>query len=278
MFAVLCLIALGLGYWVGQPKQTSEKESAGNTEDKGEESGEKETGNAESKEEGHKEATPENPEFLKKGLVAYYPFNGNAKDESGNGYNGDVSGASLTIDKNGTARGAYIFDGSDDCIHITNANTALDFGPGDSYTLSAWVYVYDDDDRKPIVDTYGYGIEVSTQERLELTMVTGMFNAGHNYRSLYSPLMIPTSGWQHIAGVLEDTGNAATQKLFVNGILVASKTGDQMGAGYPLYPRIGSSKHVNGIFYNGKIDDVRIYNRALSKAEEKALYEFEKTN
>ena len=51
-FTVLGLISMGLGYWYGMPKE---------------------------------ETTPEEPEFLKQGLVAYYPFNGNAKDENGNG-------------------------------------------------------------------------------------------------------------------------------------------------------------------------------------------------
>ena len=60
IIAVLSVLALGLGYWVGLPKEGS--------------------GPPLSPLPGSKE-----PEFLKKGLVAYYPFNGNAKDESGNG-------------------------------------------------------------------------------------------------------------------------------------------------------------------------------------------------
>ncbi|MEN9333736.1 MAG: hypothetical protein RLY35_916, partial [Bacteroidota bacterium] len=43
------------------------------------------------------------------GLVAWYPFNGNANDESGNGNNGTVNGATLTMDRNGNASGAYGF-------------------------------------------------------------------------------------------------------------------------------------------------------------------------
>jgi hypothetical protein len=44
------------------------------------------------------------------GLVGYWPFNGNANDESGNGLNGIVTGASLTTDRNGAANSAYNFD------------------------------------------------------------------------------------------------------------------------------------------------------------------------
>ena len=53
------------------------------------------------------------------GLVAYYPFNGNANDESGNGNHGTVSGASLTYDRSGSTRSAYSFDGVDDWINST---------------------------------------------------------------------------------------------------------------------------------------------------------------
>ena len=52
------------------------------------------------------------PAFVKEGLVAYYPFYGNAKDESGNGNDGDVTGATLTGDRHGKPNSAYSFDGA----------------------------------------------------------------------------------------------------------------------------------------------------------------------
>ena len=48
---------------------------------------------------------------LDSGLVAHYPFNGNANDESGNGNDGTVNGATLTTDRFGNANKAYSFDG-----------------------------------------------------------------------------------------------------------------------------------------------------------------------
>lgn len=53
------------------------------------------------------------------GLVAYYPFNGNANDLSGNSYNGTVDGATLTLDRFGNANNAYYFDGNSK-INILN--------------------------------------------------------------------------------------------------------------------------------------------------------------
>lgn len=55
---------------------------------------------------------------LNDGLVAYYPFNGNANDESDNGNHGIVSGAILTADWFGNANSAYSFDGVDDYILV----------------------------------------------------------------------------------------------------------------------------------------------------------------
>lgn len=50
--------------------------------------------------------------FLTNGLTAYYPFNGNANDASGNGNNGTVNGATLTADRFGNANSAYRFNGA----------------------------------------------------------------------------------------------------------------------------------------------------------------------
>ena len=70
------------------------------------------------------------------GLVAYYPFNGNANDESGNGHNGTVQGPTLTTDRNGAASKAYTFDGTNDQIHVQNT-TGIPAGAANR-TWSAW--------------------------------------------------------------------------------------------------------------------------------------------
>ena len=81
IIAVLSVLALGLGYWYGLPEEGS--------------GGGKNGG-------GKKE-----PGFLKQGLVAYYPFNGNAKDERGNGNDGEVTGATLCTNRFGKADSAF---------------------------------------------------------------------------------------------------------------------------------------------------------------------------
>jgi hypothetical protein len=73
---------------------------------------------------------------LNDGLVAYYPFNGNAEDESGNGNNGTVDGATLTTDRNGNPNNAYDFSNSS--IIVPDA-ASLDLGGGSGFAISAWV-------------------------------------------------------------------------------------------------------------------------------------------
>jgi len=72
------------------------------------------------------------------GLVAYYPFNGDADDYSGNNYHGSVAGASLTSDRFNKSNRAYDFDGIDDRILISDNK---DFKMTDQLTISFWVYI-----------------------------------------------------------------------------------------------------------------------------------------
>ncbi len=71
---------------------------------------------------------------LTDGLIAYYPFSGNADDESGNGNHGIVYGATLAEDRFGKENNAYYFDGADDLIQIDDFSISYD-----SLSISAWV-------------------------------------------------------------------------------------------------------------------------------------------
>ena len=77
---------------------------------------------------------------LNKGLTAYYPFNGNANDESGNGNNPSVSKVTYTTDRFGKANAACSFNGSSNYIRIPNS-ASFNFKNG--FSMSAWVMVKD---------------------------------------------------------------------------------------------------------------------------------------
>ena len=73
------------------------------------------------------------PSYVPKdGLVGWWPFNGNANDESGNGNNGTVNGATLSTDRNGVANSAYSFNGFNNFIEILNNSL---FNLNDSLTI-----------------------------------------------------------------------------------------------------------------------------------------------
>jgi hypothetical protein len=74
------------------------------------------------------------------GLVGWWPFNGNANDESGNNNNGTVNGATLTSDRFGNLNKAFYFDGISSYIDITN-NTM--FNLQDSLSISCWINTND---------------------------------------------------------------------------------------------------------------------------------------
>ena len=68
------------------------------------------------------------------GLVGWWPFNGNANDESGNGNNGTVNGATLTADRFGVLNSALSFDGIDDFVEMANA-----FSDWQDFSFSMWL-------------------------------------------------------------------------------------------------------------------------------------------
>ena len=75
---------------------------------------------------------------LSDGLIAYYPFSGNANDASGNGHNGTVHGATLTTDRFGNPSSAYSFDGLKDYVRVPD-DPQLD--GMNALTLSVWVKI-----------------------------------------------------------------------------------------------------------------------------------------
>src|SRR3990172_11283700 len=161
---------------------------------------------------------------LKDGLVAYYPFNGNANDESGNGNNGTVYGATLTTDRFGNANSAYDFDGNDNIV-VPDSNT-LDLTT--HFTLAAWVKPHslmNDPAQGGIISKNGdYGVNNGYQLGItnSNTQIWCLFNAdGESWpgNKLLARAIVPVNEWSHIACTYDND----TLRIFHNGILVGSK-------------------------------------------------------
>ncbi|MBK8505934.1 MAG: T9SS type A sorting domain-containing protein [Saprospiraceae bacterium] len=105
--------------------------------------------------------TYEKPEVAN--LIAYYPFDGNADDLSGNQLNGLVSGAKLTKDRNGNSSRAYFFDGINDHISVSNTEQ-LNFDQ--AITVSLWIKPEKLPDRETFIISHG-----SWQNRFKLSII-----------------------------------------------------------------------------------------------------------
>jgi len=207
------------------------------------------------------------------GLVAYYPFNGNANDESGNGYHGTVNGATLTADRNDVQNSSYGFDGLDDYISINSNNNQLDFFGNCCITISAWIKLDNNDNQYGILTNSDYNnihqqyaLKVESNSKLYFLAGDKLFESnGINYSSSN----INNGQWTHT--LVSYDGNKL--KLYLNGNLDYE---NQIIDNFPESPSsvafIGNSWGSNNDFFSGLIDDVGIWNRALTEKEIQNLY------
>ncbi len=196
------------------------------------------------------------------GLVAYYPFNGNANDESGNGNNGIVHGAILTTDRHGNPNRAYSFDGKDDYIKILNSSSLENIN--ESLTISVWVKS-DNYLMSPICKSNKTDLHFRIQTYYPNTPEIIYSNKQNNY---FIKNKIPLKEWFNIIVVF----NESEGKLYLNGKLQKNikNTNNKFNNISDLF--IGMDLQGAIEYHNGQIDDIRIYNRALTAEEVQALY------
>jgi hypothetical protein len=200
------------------------------------------------------------------GLIAYYPFNGNADDQSGNSFNGTVVGATLTSDRFGMTNRAFHFTQSSDHMVVP-----IDFNNSQNVTISAWVKFDTQNKGQSLFNRMGvfHGIALGYTPEGALSFFVGGAQ-GYAMASYQTTLVI--NSWHLYIG----TYDGKTVKLFYDGILVASRvsTGDILYTEtWPSW--IGNYSPGPLLPLQGTIDDTRIYNRALSDQEVEDLYYYE---
>ena len=195
------------------------------------------------------------------GLVAAYGFNevsGTiAVDASGNGNNGIINGATRT--GSGKYGAALVFSGTNALVTISNSATLQ---LSTAMTLEAWVNpsVVNSAWRDAIYKgNDNYYLE-ATSTSGNVPVIGGTFGASD--RVLYGAAALPNNVWTHLAATYDGT----TTRLYTNGVQLASQaqTGAMMASTNPL--QIGGDS-LYGQFFQGTIDDVRIYNVALTAAQ-----------
>ena len=251
----------------------------------------------------------DNPSVSMDGLVAYYPFNGNADDESGNGNNGILSGANvpaITTDRNDIPNSAYEFGGyyNYNWIRVPNSESLM-FDK--EMTISFWIqqsefagmngwmnYSTTDPGFAAICKagdgnaTYpglyimtgigenGEGIHVSTNN----SNGNAHYQSNHNHNINCNKSDYRLGDWLNVTLVVDNTNKI----LYLDGVRMASdelnKEADFTSMnGQDLYIGIMAGGNMTysmsfGAWYPfyGKIDDIRIYNRALPYRDVYALY------
>jgi hypothetical protein len=205
-------------------------------------------------------------------LLACYKFDGNAQDSKGN-HHGIVNGATLTTDRFGKVNAAYNFDGGSNYIQLNNST---DFGITE-FTWSAWVNASVLATLNVPKTILSIGNSAGDQHiNMYYWDISGQ--SGWNYGSYTSPTtaalpylisynFVSTNNWVHIAVVRTLT----ERKMYINGQLAVGNTAAPAFYNTPILAIIGS--RYNGIqTFSGKIDDVKIYNGALTDDDVLLLY------
>ncbi|MES1223305.1 MAG: LamG domain-containing protein, partial [Bacteroidota bacterium] len=211
---------------------------------------------------------------LNRGLVAYYPFNGNANDASGNDLNGSLfNGPQLTTDKSGNPNSAYYFDGIDDYIEIAD-DPKLRIR--DSFTVSLMYYV--DPANALMGGTLIQKRERSAGRNSSFDVGVGASGAvaavktnnncsdaanGWNYTSFSSP---PSLGQWYCLVVTYKTG---VLNFYIDGSLISSTVtaATKIDSCEGGNVRIARHLDFDPLYFKGKVDEVRLYNRAINVDE-----------
>lgn len=231
------------------------------------------------------------------GLVAWYPFNGNANDESGNGNYGVVYGAKIAEDRFGNQNKAYKFDGLNDFIEILPDSLYTQFY---DFTLSVWIkntgwqnqsigdsqYIFDGhgSEKDEMYGCFKQGfLSYINNNSLGQTVHTGVMYKDNNFSLTYDNTISTTqltNNWHHIVF----SRKADRLSTYFDKVLINNSSGyslDQiLDMNHPWYigTFCGNNPYylVGGLHFNysfkGYIDEVGIWNRALTQQEIEGLF------
>jgi len=199
------------------------------------------------------------------GLQCYYPFNGNGNDASTLNNHLTNNGAVLTTDRFGNTDAAYNFNGSTQ--YLIRNTPSFTFNPSSTFTVSLW-------HNRNTSSVVGIPIMHATNAAGNFIWIfqTGATNMqfGTNKQQsawIWAQSTSTTNVWTHIVLVY----NAGAMTLYKDNVAVATGTFNHTGvtsATLPLY--IG--RGIGGSYFNGKIDDIGIWNRCLSACEINDLF------
>ena len=205
-------------------------------------------------------------------LMAHYPFNGDATDATPNGNNGEVNGPVLAEDRFNVPNSAYLFDGIDDYIVCERPMGITGSSPR---TVMAWINVLSLTDDTAVIHwgtetTAGFN-DLWVSERYPNPAIFRFRGHWHDIDS-GTANAIRIGQWQFIAF----TYDGETGRLYVDGELDTQAALDLRTTDTAVSFGINLDHAIDvplNRFYHGSLDDVRIYDRALSAEEIGAVYQ-----
>ena len=198
---------------------------------------------------------------------------------------GNYNGAGSHVEQvpGGITNEAYKFDGDNDYFNIIDAFTYFDHPSGEAKTISAWVYItqanhtgtiisryhYPDNDGSE--KTYGYALTLSSGQ--VRSILTSRSWGDGVWTDIRTPDDIPLNQWVNIVAVIKK----GASKIYVNGSDETNVISQYRG-NLPIYSSINNlntyiGRDNEGRYFTGKMDEIGIWNRALTPTEVKELYD-----
>ena len=204
------------------------------------------------------------------GLVAFYPFNGNANDESGNGHNGSlVNAPSLVNGVDGSPNSAFDFNGSNQRIDISSkieiditADYSISLWQKLSGTAGAFSSQLSISDSDANLQYYMFATDNNIYDKVTFGHASDKFRAeGYDYADLEDV-------WRHIVVVKNGSGPV----VYIDNVSIILNTTGALGAGSNTKSTIAATNQ-NNQFFKGTLDQIRFYQRALTTDEITFLFD-----
>jgi len=205
------------------------------------------------------------------GLVAWWPFNGDAKDESGNGHDGVIHNAAATTDRYGKIAKAFDFNKSYIEVQpIVEMNNAMD------YTMSGWFLIrnYDPDTAQFLISRGrdsedGLAVLIKYDQKLSSVM-----NGFWSFQQDSKAKVFPGKSWYNF--VVSRQG--AKVSLYINGeldttaVYASPLASNSEKIHFGTHKWQGAQPNEFAYFFNGKLDDIAFWNRALSARKTLSIF------
>ena len=213
---------------------------------------------------------------LSKGLVGYYPLDGDANDESGYGNSGIVNGAQAALGNSGIVNTALVFDGVDDFVEVPHSEVQRQL----PITISV---AFKTSQSEPHINSLVSKYYNDSFSGFRLGLSNGKLEPWYlvsRQQTVFFPLLNPVNDglWRHAVLVVDHEGG----KFYLDGSLAQTSqwngAPDAFTSSSPLYFGLYEPGWRGDAFYQGVLDNVRLYNRALSPTEVGQLYQTEAGN